>query len=41
MVAALWQHGPRMLEAMDQKKVAWPRFSTAQMSDLIAYLNSL
>jgi mono/diheme cytochrome c family protein len=41
MVAALWQHGPRMLELMGQKKLAWPRFTAEQMSDLIAYLNSL
>ncbi len=41
MVAALWEHGPRMLDSMTQKKLAWPRFSAGQMSDLIAYLNSL
>jgi hypothetical protein len=26
---------------MQQKKIAWPRFETQQMADLIAYLNSL
>jgi mono/diheme cytochrome c family protein len=41
MVSALWGHGPRMLELMNQKKIAWPRFTAQQMSDLIAYLNSL
>jgi len=41
MVSGLWGHGPRMLAAMQQKKIEWPRFSAAQMSDLIAYLNSL
>ena len=42
MVSALWQHGPRMLEAMSQKKLSWPRFSTPQqMADVIAYLNSM
>jgi len=41
MVSALWGHGPRMLEVMGQKKIAWPRFTAQQMSDLIAYLNSL
>jgi hypothetical protein len=30
-----------MLETMEQRKVAWPRFTTRQMADLIAYLNSL
>ncbi len=41
MVSALWDHGPRMLDLMGQKKLAWPRFTAAQMADLIAYLNSL
>ena len=41
MVSALWQHGPSMLQSMKQKNIAWPRFDTQQMADLIAYLNSL
>ena len=41
MVAALWGHGPRMLEEMNRRKLAWPHFTDQQMSDLIAYLNSL
>ena len=41
MVSALWEHGPRMLEQMRQKKLPWPRFTAQQMSDLIAYLNAL
>lgn len=41
MVSALWEHGPRMFDLMTQKKIAWPRFTAGQMSDLIAYLNSL
>jgi mono/diheme cytochrome c family protein len=41
MVATLWEHGPRMLEAMTAKKIAWPRFTAGEMSDLIAYLNGL
>ena len=41
MVAALWGHGPRMLDMMTQRKLEWPRFSAGQMADLIAYLNSL
>ncbi|MBI1894957.1 MAG: c-type cytochrome, partial [Acidobacteria bacterium] len=40
MVSVLWKHGPSMLEAMEKKGVAWPRFTTREMSDLIAYLNS-
>jgi cytochrome c2 len=41
MVAALWKHGPRMLERMEQKKLEWPRFSSGEMSDLVAYMNTL
>jgi mono/diheme cytochrome c family protein len=41
LVAALWDHGPRMLDLMIRKKLAWPRFTAPEMSDLIAYLNSL
>jgi mono/diheme cytochrome c family protein len=40
MVASLWSHGPNMLDLMTQKKIAWPRFTAQQMSDLIAYLNA-
>jgi mono/diheme cytochrome c family protein len=41
MVSALWGHGPRMLDLMTQRNLPWPRFTTQQMADLIAYLNSL
>jgi hypothetical protein len=41
MVAALWKHGPRMLERIEQKNLPWPRFTSVEMSDLVAYLNSL
>jgi len=41
MVSVVWQHGPRTLDLMNQKKLPWPRFTARQMSDLIAYLNSL
>jgi len=41
MISALWDHGPRMLERMQERKQAWPRFTAKEMSDLIAYLNSL
>jgi mono/diheme cytochrome c family protein len=39
MVAALWRHGPAMLQQMRSRGVAWPRFSAADMSALIAFLN--
>jgi mono/diheme cytochrome c family protein len=41
MVASLWQHGPRMLDLVQQSKMAWPQFTSRQMADLIAYLNTL
>jgi len=41
IVSTLWSHGPRMLDQMVQRKLNWPRFSAQEMSDLIAYLNSL
>jgi mono/diheme cytochrome c family protein len=41
MVSVLWEHGPRMHEAMNQRKLGWPQFKPQQMSDLIAYLNTL
>ncbi|HEX5323350.1 MAG TPA: c-type cytochrome [Capsulimonadaceae bacterium] len=40
MVSVLWRHGPRMLDRMKSKNLAWPRFDGSQMADLIAYLNS-
>jgi mono/diheme cytochrome c family protein len=39
MTSALWSHGPSMLAAMKRKNVRWPRFETAEMLDLPAYLN--
>jgi cytochrome c2 len=40
MVSALWHCGPQMLEQTKARGIAWPRFEGAQMSDLIAFLNS-
>lgn len=40
MVSSLWQHGSGMLKQMNAKKVAWPRFTSPEMSDLIAFLNT-
>jgi len=40
MISALWHHGPRMLDQMKAKNLAWPRFDGHQMSDLLAFLNS-
>jgi cytochrome c2 len=39
MAAAVWRHGPKMLETMQQHGINWPHFSGREMSDLIAFLN--
>jgi mono/diheme cytochrome c family protein len=40
MISAMWHHGPGMMQQMQSKHIPWPRFTTAQMSNLIAYLNN-
>ena len=40
IVSILWEHGPRMLDQMTQRRLAWPRFTAREMSDLIAFLNA-
>jgi hypothetical protein len=40
MVSSLTIHGPAMLDKMREKHLAWPHFSAADMSGLIAYLNT-
>jgi cytochrome c2 len=41
MVAALWKHGPAMLNAMRQRNIPWPRFNGLEMADVSAYLHGL
>ena len=40
MVSSLWSHGGAMLSQMKTKKVGWQRFTSAEMGDLIAFLNA-
>jgi cytochrome c2 len=40
MTAAVFRHGPAMLQAMRQNGQTWPHFEGSEMTDLIAYLNS-
>jgi mono/diheme cytochrome c family protein len=40
MIAALWKHGPAMLDRIREKGLLWPRLSANDMTDLIAFLNS-
>ncbi len=41
MVAALWKHGPLMLNAMRKQNIPWPRFEGSEMADVSAYLHGL
>ena len=41
MVSALWRHGPGMKAEMESKGIEWPRFSVADMADLLTFLNTL
>jgi cytochrome c2 len=41
IAAALWKHGPAMLQKMRERKFAWPRFTGSEMADLSAYLHGL
>lgn len=40
LAAALWSHGPLMLERMRQQQIAWPRFQPGEMADLMEHLGS-
>ncbi|HYM12577.1 MAG TPA: c-type cytochrome [Bryobacterales bacterium] len=39
MTSAVWRHGPQMQAELEGRGMAWPVFTGAEMSDLIAYLN--
>jgi cytochrome c2 len=41
MVAALWKHGPAMLDSMRRRNIPWPRFTGSDMADISAYLYGL
>lgn len=40
LAAALWNHGPTMLERMEQVKIEWPTFRQEEMENLMAFLES-
>jgi len=40
VAASLFRHGPSMLETMRSRNEKWPQFTTAEMQDLIGFLNS-
>lgn len=41
MVAAVWRHDWRMMEAAAQRGQSWPTLTAAQMADVAAYLGSI
>ncbi len=40
LTSALWAHGPNMRKQMNEKKIDWPRMSAADVSNLIAYIDT-
>ncbi len=38
IIAALWRHGPAMLERMKEKRMRWPQFKEGELADLLAYV---
>ncbi len=41
VAAAMWNHGPRMMEAMRAKGLERPTFSGSELTDLVTYLESV
>ena len=39
--SGVWKHGPDMLKKMNASGVIWPRFDGRELSNLLAYINSL
>ncbi|MBI4525290.1 MAG: c-type cytochrome [Deltaproteobacteria bacterium] len=40
VAAAMWNHGPAMAEAMRERGIGRPNFSSVELEDLVAYLKS-
>jgi len=40
MIPVVWAHGPRMLEEMKRKGVAWPHLTSEDVTNLAAFLNT-
>jgi mono/diheme cytochrome c family protein len=41
VVAAMWNHGPRMESAAQKQGAAWPTLTGQELADITAFLNSL
>jgi mono/diheme cytochrome c family protein len=40
LLAAIWNHGPRMESLLQEKKLPWPALSGDEMRDLVAYFQN-
>ena len=40
LAGRLWNHAPAMLGVFEYEKLEWPRLSTPEMADLVAYLQA-
>ena len=39
LAAALWNHGPVMLQSMREQQVTWPRFKPGEIVDIMEFIN--
>jgi mono/diheme cytochrome c family protein len=39
IATALWNHGPLMLDSLERRQLAWPRFAAGEIVDLMDYLS--
>jgi mono/diheme cytochrome c family protein len=38
--AALWKHGPRMIDRVEKMGISWPTLQATDIGDLVAFLNA-
>jgi cytochrome c553 len=39
LTAALWKHGPRMVDRAEEMGIAWPTLEATDIGDLVSFLN--
>ncbi|MBI2819971.1 MAG: hypothetical protein HYX73_08330, partial [Acidobacteria bacterium] len=37
----MWNHGPAMLQVMEQSAISWPVFNSKELADILAFLKSI
>ena len=40
IVAAIWDHSPRIEKAFKENGIPWPRFKREEMADLLEFIRS-